>query len=207
MNSEAREQILSSIRKNKPGHVAHPVLRDFSSSGADGDLLELFKKHLKEAFAHWHEVNDIAQAENLIKQLHPDAQIICSATPEITGNRAINAEDDPHSLEDVDVGVIRARFGVAENGAVWLTQEDLIVDALGFLSQHLIILLDPDEIAGNMHSAYQQVEIDKHNYGCFMMGPSATADINAVHIDGAQAARSLNVFLMKRKSDIKFPQK
>jgi L-lactate dehydrogenase complex protein LldG len=199
MNSEAREQILSNIRKNKPGQVSHPALRDFSSSGADGDLLDLFKRHLKEAFAHWHEVSDTTQAEILIKQLHPDAKVVCSATNEIAGNRRVSAGDDPHSLEDIDVGIMRAQFAVAENGAVWLTQEDMIVNALGFLSQHLIILLDPAEITGNMHSAYKRVKLNEHNYGCFMMGPSATADINAVHIDGAQAARSLNVFLMKRR--------
>jgi len=198
MNSEAREQILNSIRNNKPENVPYSPLRDFSSSGVEGNILELFKKHLKEAFANWHEVNTMDEAISLIHQLHPDAKVICSATPEITGNRPIHAADDPHSLEDVDVGVIRAKFGVAENGAVWLTQEDLIVNALGFLSQHLIILLDPDKIVGNMHSAYKKVELEKHNYGCFMMGPSATADINAVHIDGAQGARSLNVFFIKQ---------
>lgn len=35
-----------------------------------------------------------------------------------------------------------ARFAVAESGAIWLTQEDLVLDGLGFLSQHLVILLD-----------------------------------------------------------------
>jgi L-lactate dehydrogenase complex protein LldG len=197
MNSEAREQILNSIRKNKPLNVPKPQLRDFSSSGVDDDLLQLFKKHLKEAFANWHEVSSAEQAQELIKQLHPDAKVICSATSEIEGNRKISPSDDPHSLKNVDIGIMRARFGIAENGAVWLTQEDMVVDALGFLSQHLVILLDPDEIVSNMHSAYKRVELTKHNYGCFMMGPSATADINAVHIDGAQGARSLNVFFIK----------
>jgi L-lactate dehydrogenase complex protein LldG len=197
MNTEAREQILASIRKNKPAEVPHPALRDFTQLRVEGSSLDLFKKHLKEAYANYYDVNDTEDALRLIKQLHPDAKVICSATPEIEGNRKLQSTDDPHSLEDVDVGIMRARFGIAENGAVWLTQEDMIVDALGFLSQHLIILLDPNEIVGNMHGAYKRVEIEKHNYGCFMMGPSATADISAVHIDGAQGARTLNVFLMK----------
>jgi L-lactate dehydrogenase complex protein LldG len=35
-------------------------------------------------------------------------------------------------------------------------------------------------------------------YGCFMAGPSATADIEATLVHGAQGARSLDVFLLPR---------
>lgn len=97
---------------------------------------------------------------------------------------------DPHLLEDIETAVVRARFGVAENGAVWLAQSNLVVDALGFLSKYLIILLDPAAIVTHIHEAYQKADIASENYGCFMMGPSATADISAVHIKGAQGGRS-----------------
>jgi hypothetical protein len=43
--------------------------------------------------------------------------------PEIAGTRRMEEVRDPHNLADVDVGVVRAQFGVAESGAVWLTQE------------------------------------------------------------------------------------
>jgi L-lactate dehydrogenase complex protein LldG len=104
----------------------------------------------------------------------------------------------PHELADVDVGVVRAQFGVAESGAVWLTQEDLVVDALAFLSQHLIVLLDPAEIVPDMHAAYHGAQLNETAYGCFMMGPSATADVEATLVHGAQGARSLNVFFLAR---------
>jgi L-lactate dehydrogenase complex protein LldG len=198
--SEAKEAILQAIRQNKPAVVAHPGLRDFGRSGVEGGLLETFKKNLKAAGGGYYEVEDAGKAQFLLKQIHPDAKVICSVVPEVEGNRLISARTDPHTLADVEVGIIRAQFGVAENGAVWLSQEDLVVDALGFLSQHLIILLDPEAIVTHMHEAYQQTDIVKANYGCFMMGPSATADISAVHISGAQGARSLNVFLLKKKS-------
>jgi hypothetical protein len=77
-------------------------------------------------------------------------------------------------------------------------EEDLVVDALAFLSQHLIVLLDPAQIVANMHAAYRRVRLDATAYGCFMMGPSATADVEATLVHGAQGARSLNVFFMKR---------
>jgi hypothetical protein len=36
------------------------------------------------------------------------------------------------------------------------------------------------------------------DYGCFMMRPSATADVEATLVHGAQEARSLNVFFLLR---------
>ena len=122
--------------------------------------------------------------------------MICSAVPEIIGTRRASEVKDPHELADVDVGIVRAQFGVAESGAVWLTQEDLIVDALGFLSQHLIVLLDPNEIVSDMHAAYRRVRLNETAFGCFMMGPSATADVEATLVHGAQGARSLNLFFL-----------
>jgi L-lactate dehydrogenase complex protein LldG len=135
-------------------------------------------------------------AEATLKALHPGAKVICSAVPEIIGTRRASEVNDPHELADVDVGIVRAQFGVAESGAVWLTQEDLIVDALGFLSQHLIVLLDPNEIVPDMHAAYCRVRLNETAFGCFMMGPSATADVEATLVHGAQGARSLNIFFL-----------
>jgi len=128
--------------------------------------------------------------------LHPRAKVICSAVPEIVGTRRVEKVRDPHELADVDVGVVRAQFGVAESGAIWLTQEDLVVDALAVLSQHLIVLLDPKHIVPDMHEAYRRVRLNETAFGCFMMGPSATADVEATLVHGAQGARSLNIFLL-----------
>jgi L-lactate dehydrogenase complex protein LldG len=188
--------MLSSIRKNKPDAVPHPVLQDYSTSGIEGNTLALFKKHLKEANGEFYRLDTGKDVSAFIKQLHPDAKVICSTASEVKGNRRIQPNDDPHTLADVDVGVFRARFGVAENGAVWVTDADLVVTALAVLSQHLIVLLDAASIVTNMHSAYQQTALHEHRYGCFMMGPSATADIGAVHVNGAQGARTLTVIFV-----------
>jgi L-lactate dehydrogenase complex protein LldG len=106
-----------------------------------------------------------------LASLHSNAQVIGSAVPEVPGTCRAETIRDPHQLADVNVGVVRALFGVAENGAVWLTQEDLIVNGLGFLSQHLVVLLDPKEIVADMHAAYARVRLDQTAYGCFMMVP------------------------------------
>lgn len=194
MNS-TKDHILESIRRNKPkNEYLYPNLPFFTKS--QKPILEEFKENLVLGAGTWHDLKDKAEAQKLINELHPEAKVICSAVPEIKGNKDLSLISDPHDLADVDVGIIRAEFGVSENGMVWMTEKDLIIDALGFLSQHLIILLDPSKIVRDMYEAYTEVQLDKNNYGCFMLGPSATADIGAVMVRGAQGARTLSVFFM-----------
>ncbi len=193
----SRETILNAIRYNLPQQrVEHPAVPDFAWTG--GPLKTAFVRRLEEAGGAAHDVATAAEAQAKLRELYPDAKVICSAVPEIPGTRRAESVSDPHDLADVDVGVVRAQFAVAEGGAVWLTQEDLVVDALGFLSQHLIVLLDPEQIVTDMHEAYRRVMLDATAYGCFMMGPSATADIESTLVHGAQGVRSLDVFFLKR---------
>jgi L-lactate dehydrogenase complex protein LldG len=195
MLNNSREQILSNIRANIPPQpVERPQIPVFTK--ADADLRLVFERHLEEAGGAAHDIEDRAETQAKIASLHPTARVICSAVPEVPGTRRAETIRDPHELADVDVGVVRAQYGVAESGAIRLTQEDLIVDALGFLSQHLIVLLDPEQIVADMHEAYARVRLDQTAYGCFMMGPSATGDIEATLVHGAQGARSLNVFFV-----------
>jgi L-lactate dehydrogenase complex protein LldG len=134
----------------------------------------------------------------LVKDLHPDAKVICSATPEIAGNRRLGDVRQPKDLDDVDVGVVRAVFGVAETGSVYLSDSDLGIRALGYLAQHLVVLLDPAEIVGNLHDAYARPEFADASYAVLMTGPSATADIEGVLIHGAQGVRTLTVVAAPR---------
>jgi L-lactate dehydrogenase complex protein LldG len=197
MPTNSREQILSAVRASIPRDpVEHPKIPVFRR--ADAHLKSTFEKHLQEAGGAAHDIGNPTEAQARLASLHPTANVICSAVPEIPGTRRAEDIRDPHELADVDVGVVRARFGVAESGAVWLTQEDLIVDSLGFLSQHLVVLLDPNELVADMHEAYARVRLDQTAYGCFMMGPSATGDIEATLVHGAQGVRSLNLFFLSR---------
>jgi L-lactate dehydrogenase complex protein LldG len=201
MSNSSRERILSSIRANiPPKRVEHPPIPVFNRSAVD--LKSSFERRLEEAGGAAHEIGSRPEAEAKLASLHSKAQVICSAVPEISGTRRAEAILDPHELADVDVGVVRAQFGVAESGAVWLTQEYLMVNGLGFLSQHLVVFLDPGEIVVDMHEAYARVRLDQTAYGCFMMGSSGTGDIEATLVHGAQGPRSLNVFFLPRSGEV-----
>ena len=140
-----------------------------------------------------------------LRALLEGSRLVCSAVPEIVGERELATVVDPRTLADVDHAVVRAAFGVAETGSVLLTDTDLKVNALAYLAQHLIVLLDPAEIVVNLHQAYARAEFHEHRYAAFHSGPSATADIEGVLILGAQGVRSLSVLLFALRASRFFP--
>jgi L-lactate dehydrogenase complex protein LldG len=214
-----RDAILAAVRKNLPG-PAVPLpedpgtdrkrvtgglgykehfdrLPEVSGAPDDGEpVLPYFRKQLEAMGGRSFEVADAVAARAKVAELFPDAGVVCSAVPEVPGTRRIEDVRDPHDLNDVNVGVVRSPLGVAEAGAVWLSEKELAVNALGVLSQHLVVLLNPAAIVDTMHDAYERLDLTASPYGLFMAGPSATGDIEGVIIHGAQGARSLTVFFL-----------
>ena len=189
-----RDDILAKVRASEPPPVPLPELPGFAAPG--GSRVEGFKSALVRMGGKVADAPADGDLDALVRKLFPEAKAICSATKEVAGNCALGDLEAPAALADVDVGVVRASFGVAETGSVWLTEDELGVNALAFLSQHLVVLLDPDRIAGNMHDAYRDRDRFDAGYGVFMTGPSATADIEGVLIHGAQGIRSLTAVLV-----------
>lgn len=106
-------------------------------------------------------------------------------------------EGQPHDYQDVDLAVCRGMFGVAENGAVWVTDGGTgYPRALLFLAQHLVLTLDPRQIVHNMHEAYGRLSFRQRGFGTFIAGPSKTADIEQSLVIGAHGPRSLTVLLL-----------
>ena len=198
----SRDDILAKVRVNQPPAVAVPPAPAFAA--ASGSKLEAFRAALVRMGGKLAAAPD-GDLDALVRKLFPDAKVVCSATPEVAGNRSPGDVDSPAGLADVDVGVVRAAFGVAETGSVWLTERELGVNALAFLSQHLVVLLAPDRIVGNMHDAYCDRDRFEASYGVFMTGPSATADIEGVLIHGAQGIRSLTVVLVPPREALAKP--
>lgn len=186
----ARDQILKSVRANHPpGEHPLPVLPDFPRD--DGDSVARFLANL-EAMGGRSYAGAIDAA---IANLFPDARVIASTVPDFVGNRTVIAGADAQELADVDVAITRAALGVAETGSVLLVDEALVSNAIAYLAQHLIVLLDRGCIVPGLQDAYRLPVLHQHRYASFHTGPSATADIEGVLIHGAQGVRSLTVVL------------
>jgi L-lactate dehydrogenase complex protein LldG len=189
----SRDEILARVRRLQPASVPLPVIPEFAPS--PGSLRQRFAAALQRMGGKITEVPPGVEVGSFVRARFPDETVIASATPEVTGNRDLRTIRKPAELADVDVGIVRAVFGVAETGSVWLTHHELQVDSVAFLSQHLVVLLDPARIVATMHDAYAQRSQFDARYGVFMTGPSATADIEGVLIHGAQGIRSMTVVL------------
>ena len=193
----SRDAVLASVRAHLPKLERPEPLVPMFDDAPPADLLSAFGAMLEKMGGEL--LQPVAgDALAPVRSKLRDAKIVCSNVPEIVGNRSLDADMRPADLADVDYGIVRAAFAVAETGSVCLTESELGVNTLGYLPQHLIVLLDPADIVVNIHQAYRRPEFRQARYAVLQTGPSATADIEGVLIHGAQGVRSLSVVALPR---------
>jgi L-lactate dehydrogenase complex protein LldG len=124
------------------------------------------------------------------------AKRIFSGVDGITSNVQLDAVDDPHQLEDIDFVIYPGQFAVAENGAVWLTDQQLKHRVVFFITQYLVLVVSERDVVHNMHQAYARATVPQPGFGLFLSGPSKTADIEQSLVIGAHGCRQLQLFLL-----------
>lgn len=192
-----KDDILKRYRANVREKYDMPDLSDIKATTYPNPLVQ-FVKMTEMVGGQVIEVDPGRDINVLIKELFPDANEIASNLPETSiATRNPDTVDRARDLNGTDVGIIRGKFGVAENACIWIPQT-MKEKAVCFISENLIILLPKSQIVNNMHEAYKRIEFDNEygGYGTFISGPSKTADIAQVLVMGAQAARSATVLLL-----------
>lgn len=191
----AREALLTRLRAAEAALGDHP-LPDVPRFAAPGhDRLRRFRDNLAILGGQCERVDDVAALRAWF-DAHYAGRDCCSAAPELPGTRRPDPAQPPAALHDVDVAVVRARHGVAETGSVWLSEAEYRVNALGYLAQHLVVLLDPARVVDGIQDIYRLPDFGAARYAALVTGPSATADIEGVLVRGAQGVRSLTVVLL-----------
>ena len=104
-------------------------------------------------------------------------------------------------MERLDLAVIEGQFGVAENGAVWVSDKNFYHRSIPFITSHLIIILREEDFVENMHAACSRLVGFNERYGVFISGPSKTADIEQSLVIGAQGALSVTISLIKAQAE------
>ena len=193
----ARDDILASIRENRPQATRPLPDVPLFDARRPASLLSPFKESLERMGGLFLDPPAAGDVLAPVRTKIAAAKVVCSTAPEIAGNRDIGV-GAPQELADVDFAIVRAAFAVAETGSVLFSESELHVNALAYLAQHLIVLLDPADIVVNIHHAYRRPEFRSSRYASFHTGPSATADIEGVLIHGAQGVRSLSVLPVPR---------
>lgn len=187
----SREAFLAKIRAATPASRPRPEVPIFAAP--DGDLRARFTAALTTMGGACLEAQSLADVNSLITSRFGANAVVASAVPGIDGNMLLSPDTPPASLRHVDAGVVRARFGVAETGSVWLSGREYVVNSLGYLAQHLVVLLDPSQLVEGLQQVYRRPDFQSARYAVLVTGPSATADIEGVLIRGAQGVRSLTV--------------
>lgn len=145
-------------------------------------------------------VSDAAAAEADLQQsaVYGAARRIFSNVAGIGRNNVdLGSTPDPHDLEDLDFAILPGDFAVAENGAIWITDQGLPHRVVYFITQHLVLVVRQSQILDNMHQAYDRLAFSNPGFGVFISGPSKTADIEQSLVIGAHGARSLTVYVIE----------
>ena len=189
-----REEILAKCRAAIKERFAQPSLDDIAPITWDDPVLQ-FKTALGKAGGRAVDVPAGSDISAVIKGLFPEASTFAGDAAVLPiVNIDPDTVEDIRQMESLDVGIVKGEIGVAENACVWVPQT-VREKAMCFICEHLVILLSQESIVNNMHEAYKRITFNDYGYGCFISGPSKTADIAQVLVMGAQAARSVTVLL------------
>ncbi len=192
---ESRNKILSAIAQNQPASTPLPDISDLAV--VDYEVVEKFSATLAGIGGQVVDIVSVREVVPFVKNYYEGAQRIIT-TVEALGDMAETdwREADPHSLENVDLMIMEAEFGVAENGALWVTEAYMGQRVAPFITQNLAVILKRSEIVPTMHHAYDRIGKADYPFGMFLAGPSKTADIEQSLVLGAHGSRTMTVFLL-----------
>ncbi|UCJ10017.1 lactate utilization protein [Chitinophaga pendula] len=193
MNS--RERILAAVKTNQPAYTELPSLAAFQSTNSGS--LDSFRTSLDNLGARSYLIHNTSEIEDIIRAEHPALGTVIATEPGFYSGPAWSWQGgDGRQLEHVDMAIIRASLGVAENGAVWIPESQLQARVLPFITQHLSVVLSAAHIVPTLHDAYTRLGAPEDGFGVFLAGPSKTADIEQSLVLGAHGAKSLMVFIL-----------
>jgi L-lactate dehydrogenase complex protein LldG len=201
----SRDAILKTLRSALPVSAALPDLPATGPWQTFDDAEARFAEVLETVGGTFCRVASVQQADEQLRQLDAwkAASVRCSVVHGLGDSTFdLDSIDDPHALENIDYAVLRGHFGVAENAAIWVTDDAVRHRVLYFIPQHLSIVIPSGQIVHNMHEAYARIKVGQHAFAGFISGPSKTADIEQSLVIGAHGARSLMVFAVDELNDV-----
>ena len=192
----SRQKILEAVLKNQPQATLLPDISVFK--GDNNNTVQKYMDIFKTIGGSSHLVDNIAAVKALINENFDVTKRIVTTLPELSDSaELLSAKVDPHSYEDVELAVLKAHFAVAENGAVWLTDELMCQRIIPYICQHLAVVISADSIVPTLHEAYEKIGAGDYGFGGFIGGPSKTADIEQALVLGAHGPLTMTVFILK----------
>lgn len=193
----SKQEILGRLRKNVRETYDMPDL-SFKKLTFEDPVAEFIHQTTTTAGAKLVELKAGDDINEKIREAYPEAKVIASNLPGVKADKNPDEVECAQQLDGTDVGVIEGGVACAENACVWVPM-NMKQKAICFISESLVLIVSRKNIVSNMHDAYKKLEemgeTSKYGFGTFISGPSKTADIEQALVYGAQAAKSLTVFL------------
>lgn len=188
-----KEELLSKLRRN----TIHQF--DMPEAPVEGikyqDVVQQFIDMSRNVGSEVIEAKADDDINELIRKAYPVAEVLASNVDGVKADINPDIVSEAQDLNGTDVGIIEGDIAVAENGCVWVPQT-MKERVVCFISENLVILVHRNKIVNNMHEAYKKIHMTDYGYGCFISGPSKTADIEQALVMGAQAARGVTVIII-----------
>ena len=192
----SREKILATVLHNQPQLTPLPDISIFKVHNQD--IVQKYIDTFIGIGGKIFSVESIDAVKILIPENFDITKRIVTTLPELTDVAELYSPTaDPHSFQDVELAIIKAHFSVAENGAVWLTEQVIGHRILPYICQHLAVIVSAASIISTMHDAYAQIGENEYGFGAFIGGPSKTADIEQALVMGAHGPITMTVFIIK----------
>jgi L-lactate dehydrogenase complex protein LldG len=193
-SSSARDAILAAVREARPPLAARPDPLLPSTDAASGSRVDAFSAAATAAGAAvlLARRNDVGR---IVAGAVGDTASILSYVADVTST--VSSSGDPHDLDSLDVLVCESSLGVAENGAVWIATGDMMLRAALFLAERVVIVVREEQLADDLHQAYERIDVRRSTYGAFVAGPSKTADIEQSLVVGAHGPKALTLVLVR----------
>lgn len=192
--TNSRAEILAKVLKSQPD--LQPLPADLKTVFEDPDPVAFFKTVLTNIGGAAVEVIDYQDIQNYINENFGGQRVISTLAELAPISEQGWENQDPHSYENVDLAVISAHFGVAENAALWITEDLMQQRAVPFICQQLAVVVKRNTIVNTMHDAYSNIGDAVYGFGTFIAGPSKTADIEQSLVLGAHGPKGMTVFLL-----------
>jgi L-lactate dehydrogenase complex protein LldG len=193
----SREKILAAVKKSQPDAMSLPDLKAITPIAFD-DAFVQYCTTLKNIGGQVVEVKNTEEVSAYIQHTFNGGQNCVTTLPELNGIALLDENSDAHNLQNTELAIINAQFAVAENGTVWITEEQYKMRALPFICNHLAVIIDKNNIVNTMHQAYDLIQNADYGFGVFIAGPSKTADIEQSLVLGAHGPKTMTVFVLKK---------
>ena len=194
--TSSREAMLKRIQQNQPSFVAPPSIPAFQPYF--DDTFQKYIDVLKGIGGRVYVVNNYDEIIAQIKEDFRGAKRIVSFEKAFAPIAELLSDynEDPHHFENADVYIVISPLGVAENGAVWISDKEMPIRVLPFIAQSLVAVIRKSSIVPTMHDAYNIIGNEEYGFATFIAGPSKTADIEQSLVLGAHGPKTMTVFII-----------